>query len=91
MDKVQKHNSFNVSVLNTDYLHVPKIHALKANGWKEVKLYAFVTSALDGNDKRHSPAALPGSQWTGGRVGPRAVLGVVALILHETFFDIVHI
>jgi hypothetical protein len=57
----------------------------RSTGGVEVELHDFLTSALDGGDLsasrpgRFTPEErAPGTQWTAGWVGPRAVLDAVA-------------
>jgi hypothetical protein len=65
-------------------LCLTKHHAMKTYWGMEVQLHAFLTSALDGSEwsasrpDRFTPRKrVPGTHWTGGWVGPRAVLDAV--------------
>jgi hypothetical protein len=58
---------------------------MEARGGERYSSYSFTTSALDGvSGQHHAPAALypgrkdPGTQFTGGWVGPRAGLDTEA-------------
>ena len=62
---------------------VVPLHAMKPYGEAEVCLYSLLTRRyMEVSGQHHAPAALtsgkyPGTQWPGGRVGPKIGLDVL--------------